>query len=219
GAQSARARPRARTVRRAGDHARRRGRADRARRSGRAAHGGGANRARGRRRGRGGEPSRGRGAGRLPASGRGHAGRRGAAGHERAGPRRRALLACDARPGGRGAARSPPLAGGPEAPEPLDFHRFHREELPRRLAEGNGSLAASGAGRIGRLAFPLPAGDAYTYRPREGGIDVVPGDEAADTVIELEPEIWQNVVLELEAAAGLLYGGRGGGAPGAASPL
>jgi len=26
--------------------------------------------------------------------------------------------------------------------EPLDFHRFHREELPRRLREGNGALAA-----------------------------------------------------------------------------
>ncbi len=92
--------------------------------------------------------------------------------------------------------------------EPLDFHRFHREELPRRLAEGNGALAARGGRRIGSLAFRLPGGDAYTYSPREGGIDVVPGDAGADTVIELEAEIWQNVVRELDAAAGLLYGGR-----------
>jgi hypothetical protein len=96
----------------------------------------------------------------------------------------------------------------PAPSEPLDFHRFHREELPRRLAEGNGALAARGAHRIGSLAFRLPSGDAYTYRPREDGIDVVAGDAAADTVIELEAELWRNVVHELDAAAGLLYGGR-----------
>ena len=91
---------------------------------------------------------------------------------------------------------------------PLDFHRFHREELPLRLAAGNGSLAARGARRLGSFAFRLPSGDAYTYLPREDGVAVVPGDEQADTVIELEPELWQNVVNELDAAAGLLYGGR-----------
>jgi hypothetical protein len=96
----------------------------------------------------------------------------------------------------------------PAPSEPLDFHGFHREELPRRLAAGNGPLAARGARRIGSLAFRLPSGDAYTYRPREDDIDVVAGDADADTVIELEAELWRNVVSELDAAAGLLYGGR-----------
>jgi hypothetical protein len=91
---------------------------------------------------------------------------------------------------------------------PLDFHRFHREELPRRLEAGHGALAARGARRLGSFAFRLPSGDAYTYLPREDGVAVVAGDEQADTVIELEPELWQNVVNELDAAAGLLYGGR-----------
>jgi hypothetical protein len=91
---------------------------------------------------------------------------------------------------------------------PLDFHWFHREELPRRLAAGHGALAVPGARRLGSFAFRLPSGDAYTYLPAEDGVAVVAGDEQADTVIELEPELWQNVVNELDAAAGLLYGGR-----------
>jgi hypothetical protein len=88
------------------------------------------------------------------------------------------------------------------------FHQFHREELPGRLAAGNGALAARGAARLRSLAFRLPPGDAYTYLPHPDGITVLAGDDSADTVIELAPEIWWNVVDELDAAAGLLYGGR-----------
>ena len=91
---------------------------------------------------------------------------------------------------------------------PLDFHAFHREDLPRRLAAGNGALAAPGARRLGSLAFRTPAGDAYTYVPGETGVDVVPGESEADTVIEVDNEIFSNIVNELDAAAGLLYGGR-----------
>ena len=97
-----------------------------------------------------------------------------------------------------------------------DFHRFHREELPRRLAAGNGALAAPGARRLRSLAFRLPSGDAYTYRPEPDGVAIVPGDETADTVIEVSPEIWHNLVDELDAAAGLLYGGRARGLRGKA---
>ena len=91
---------------------------------------------------------------------------------------------------------------------PLDFHRYHRDELPPVLRAGRGALAARGARRLGSLAFRLPDGDAYTYLPRADGMEVVAGDAAADTVIELAPELWQNLVNELDAAAGLLYGGR-----------
>ena len=92
--------------------------------------------------------------------------------------------------------------------EPLDFHRFHREELPRRLRAGNGALAARAAGALGSLAFRLPDGAAYCYVPTLDGVDVVAGDAGADTVIEVEAGLWQNLVHELDAAAGLLYGGR-----------
>ncbi len=94
------------------------------------------------------------------------------------------------------------------AESPLDFHRYHRDELPPLLRGGRGALAAKGARRLGSLAFRLPGGDAYTYLPRAEGMDVVAGDAEADTVIELAPELWENLVRERDAAAGLLYGGR-----------
>ena len=91
------------------------------------------------------------------------------------------------------------------ASEPLDFHRYHREELPPLLRAGRGALAAHGARALGSLAFRLPGGDAYTYLPNDAEIGVVAGDASADTVIELAPELWQNLVHELDAAAGLLW--------------
>jgi hypothetical protein len=100
------------------------------------------------------------------------------------------------------------MASAVASEAPLDFHRYHREELPPLLAAGRGMLAASGARALGSLAFRLPEGDAYTYVPADAGMDVVAGDAAADTVIELSAELWQNLVHELDAAAGLLYGGR-----------
>jgi hypothetical protein len=100
------------------------------------------------------------------------------------------------------------MAAAATPAEPLDFHRYHREELPALLAAGRGALAVSGTRALGGLAFRLPGGDAYTYAPTNAGIDVVAGDDDAHTVIELPAELWQNLVRELDAAAGLLYGGR-----------
>lgn len=91
----------------------------------------------------------------------------------------------------------------------LDFEDFHRRELPRRLAAGHGELAAQDdLERVGALAFRLPGGAAFTYRPRPGGVDVVEGDTEARTVIEISPEDWSNVVHDLDSAPGLLYAGR-----------
>jgi hypothetical protein len=100
------------------------------------------------------------------------------------------------------------MTAAPPPAEALDFHRYHREELPALLAAGRGAPAASGARALGSLAFRLPEGDAYPYVPTAADIDVVAGDAAADTVIELEAELWRNLVGELDAAAGLRYGGR-----------
>ncbi len=94
------------------------------------------------------------------------------------------------------------------SPEPLDFDEFHRSVLPRQMADGRGAEAARAVRRLGSLAFRRSEGGAYSYVPRDGGIDVVPGDASADTVLELSHESWQGIVDELEAAAGLLYGGR-----------
>jgi ectoine hydroxylase-related dioxygenase (phytanoyl-CoA dioxygenase family) len=91
----------------------------------------------------------------------------------------------------------------------LDFADFHRRELPRRLAAGNGAIAAGDAlERIGSLAFRLLEGQAFTYVPRAQGVDVVEGDADAKTVIEISREDWENVVHDLESAPGLLYGGK-----------
>jgi ectoine hydroxylase-related dioxygenase (phytanoyl-CoA dioxygenase family) len=91
----------------------------------------------------------------------------------------------------------------------LDFEDFHRRELPRRLASGHGALAAEAdLAPLGGLAFRLPSGPAFSYVPRDGGVDVVEGDAVARTVIEITPEDWSNVVHDLDSAPGLLYAGR-----------
>jgi hypothetical protein len=97
----------------------------------------------------------------------------------------------------------------PESTEALDFHQYHRETLPALLTKGGrGADAARGVARLGGLAFRLPGGDAYSYVPDGDAMAVVAGDTAAETVIEVDEEIWQNLVQERDAAAGLLYGGR-----------
>jgi hypothetical protein len=101
----------------------------------------------------------------------------------------------------------------PESPQipSLDFHEFHQQQLPKLLESGNGALAAVGVKRAGALAFRLSdgdPGDAYTYAPRDGGIDIVPGDEKAETVIELERDTWAGLAQEYESAPGLIYGNK-----------
>jgi hypothetical protein len=91
---------------------------------------------------------------------------------------------------------------------PLDFERFHREELPGLLASGRGALAAKAARALAPLAIRLREGGAYTYAPADGGVLVRRGDAGAATVIELDHAAWQGLVHELEAPAGLLYAGR-----------
>ena len=90
----------------------------------------------------------------------------------------------------------------------LDFDAFHREALPDRLAAGNGSMAARAARTLTPLAFRLPDGAAFTYRPDAETIRIVPGDADAETVLELDAADWEGLVHDYESAPGLLYGGR-----------
>jgi hypothetical protein len=90
----------------------------------------------------------------------------------------------------------------------IDFDRYHREELPRLLADGRGSMAGPAALRLGPLAFRLPEGGAYTYLPDAEGVEVRAGDADADTVIEIAAADWQGIVHELDTAPGLLYASR-----------
>jgi Phytanoyl-CoA dioxygenase (PhyH) len=90
----------------------------------------------------------------------------------------------------------------------MDFERYHREELPSQLAAGRAALVARAARGLGPFAFRLREGGAFTYRPHAAGVELVPGDAKAASVIELEQSAWQGLVAELEAPAGLLYAGR-----------
>lgn len=91
--------------------------------------------------------------------------------------------------------------------DPSSFHDFHRHTLPERLADGNGALALPAVEALGALALTTPAGS-YTYRPTDTSVDVVAGDESADTVIELGLDDWFGLVSDLDTAPGLFYGGR-----------
>jgi len=91
---------------------------------------------------------------------------------------------------------------------PIDFRRYHEETLPALLASGRGALAALTARALRPLAIRLSEGGAYTYRPSGAGVELIAGDAAAATVIELDHSAWQGMVYELEAPAGLLYAGR-----------
>jgi hypothetical protein len=92
---------------------------------------------------------------------------------------------------------------------PIDFLGFHREELPALMATGRERLATrAAAGHLHSIALRLPDGPAYTYRPHHGGVEIIPGDDVADTVIEMDLDSWQGLVHELEAPAGLLYARR-----------
>jgi hypothetical protein len=95
------------------------------------------------------------------------------------------------------------------APTPIDFLDFHENELPRRLAAGHGALAAEDdLEAIGALAFRTPDGRAFTYLPLAGDVEVVAGEAEADTVIELDEELWSHLAHDLESAPGLLYANR-----------
>jgi len=91
---------------------------------------------------------------------------------------------------------------------PVDFHAYHRDELPEKLRAGGGEAAAPGLLGLEGLAFQLPTGDAYSYVPRDGGVAVEAGAGAAATVIEIQSEDWEGLVHDYESVAGLLYGSR-----------
>ena len=96
----------------------------------------------------------------------------------------------------------------PERFGPIDFDAFHTVELPERLAAGNGKLAAAHLERCRPIAFRLDDGRAYTYAPTADGIEVSPGEDNAQTVVELTQEDWCDFVWELKTCFALLYAER-----------
>ena len=92
-------------------------------------------------------------------------------------------------------------------PDAEGFHRFHREDLPARIAAGNGALAWVDLRSLGTLGLRTPAG-VYTYVPERGSVTVEAGEERADTVIDLDLASFVGLVSDLDTAPGLFYGGR-----------
>lgn len=92
-----------------------------------------------------------------------------------------------------------------------EFRRFHTDELPRRLAAGNGGIAGPEVAASKPIALRLTGTDeAFTYVPTptaDGGttISVVAGDAGAATLAELDAASFDGLVADLDSIPGLLY--------------
>lgn len=97
---------------------------------------------------------------------------------------------------------------------PVDFDWFHSEEIPRRLGSRDlGGLrtimASPASARLRPIAFSVGQGS-YTYKPAAGarGLEVVPGDHHAETVVALSRDDWSDFCLELKTCYALFYADR-----------
>ncbi|HKD65666.1 MAG TPA: phytanoyl-CoA dioxygenase family protein [Candidatus Binataceae bacterium] len=91
----------------------------------------------------------------------------------------------------------------------IDFDAFHRAELPRRLASGNGPIAYADLKNAPPLGFRIAgAGSGYTYVAGDGTVRVAAGTSDADTVVELDLNSWREMVCEYRTPIGLAYAGK-----------
>lgn len=90
----------------------------------------------------------------------------------------------------------------------LDFHDFHLQELPRRLAAGYGLLAAKAARELTAICFRLKESDhAYTFQPMAETIAIVAGTEA-EQVVELDQSQWQTMIYHFKSSSEPLCAGQ-----------
>ncbi len=87
----------------------------------------------------------------------------------------------------------------------IDFDAFHRGELPRRLAQGNGALAWADVKDAPPLGFRIADTGGYTYLPSAGTIHIAQGTSQADTIVELSLTAWRQLVCEYLTPIGLAY--------------
>jgi hypothetical protein len=107
----------------------------------------------------------------------------------------------------------------PEGFAPIDFADYHRHVLPELLARGRAALVDAATGPLPSFAFRAGDGASFTYRADEHGVSITPGDTDAETVLEIGLEDGCGLVHELDAPAGLVYGGRVRSARGSAADL
>ena len=84
------------------------------------------------------------------------------------------------------------------------FRWFHTVDLPERIAAGNGALAWADVEPLGCLGLRTPAGS-WTFVPRDGTVDLVEGEESADTVVGIDLESWLGLISDLDTPPAMLY--------------
>jgi len=90
---------------------------------------------------------------------------------------------------------------------PYSFEPFHRTELPELVAR-YGHLVAEDLKGAQPIAFRLPEGATYTWRPSVHGITAIEGDDAVSALVELSERTFSEFLHELITASGAVRTGR-----------
>lgn len=91
----------------------------------------------------------------------------------------------------------------------VDFIAYHQSELPRLLDDGGNELAARAAAGLPPLAIQMADSKrSFSYIPCGNKIEIREGCESATTVVELDSDIWQALVVDLETVPGIVYGAK-----------
>lgn len=86
-----------------------------------------------------------------------------------------------------------------------DFDTFHRQELPKRLAEGLSEKIAWDVKGVPPFAIALPDERAWSYVSADGQVQVEEGIRPdAACVLEIEEHAWQNYANEFRTPAALI---------------
>jgi ectoine hydroxylase-related dioxygenase (phytanoyl-CoA dioxygenase family) len=91
--------------------------------------------------------------------------------------------------------------------ESHSFTEFHRATLPALISK-HGHLVRKDLRGAAPLTFRIPDGDAYTWSASSDGVDVVDGESADGTVVELSERTFSEFVNELLTASGAERTGR-----------
>ncbi len=89
---------------------------------------------------------------------------------------------------------------------PVDFDRFHTDELPKKLREGASDRVHWDVAGARPIAIVVPGERAYSFISRADRVEVLPGIAAdAETVVEMSEESWIDLRYEMRTWIGLLY--------------
>lgn len=90
---------------------------------------------------------------------------------------------------------------------PYSFVAFHRDELPRLVAERR-ALVVDDLRGVAPVAFRIDDGDAFTWRATSDGVEVVDGHADAAVLVELSEATFSEFLHELLTATGAVRTGR-----------